>query len=101
MDPVTAMTLDKGRKNTRLLVQPQYTPMPVGEEVTILYCGTHGLLRDVPLDKVNEFQDNFLQIIRTDYKESVLDILESGKITDEVCHAIEKVASDISAQFKN
>jgi F-type H+-transporting ATPase subunit alpha len=101
MDPVTAMTLDKGRKNTRLLVQPQYTPMPVGEEVSILYCGTHGLLRDVPLDKVNEFQDNFLQIIRTDYKESVLDILESGKITDEVCHAIEKVASDISAQFKN
>lgn len=101
MDPVTAMTLDKGRKNTRLLVQPQYNPMPVGEEVAILYCGTHGLLRDVPLDKVNEFQDNFLQIMRTSYKESVLDVLELGIITDKVIEVLEKVAGDISAQFKN
>ncbi|MDD4759541.1 MAG: F0F1 ATP synthase subunit alpha [Bacteroidaceae bacterium] len=101
MDPVTAMTLDKGRKNTRLLVQPQYNPMPVGEEIAILYCGTHGLLRDVALDKVNEFQENFLQIMRTSYKESVLDVLEAGKITDEVTEVLERVAGDISAQFKN
>lgn len=101
MDPVTAMTLDKGRKNTRLLVQAQYNPMPVGEEIAILYCGTHGLLRDIPLDKVNEFQENFLQIMRTSYKESVLEVLEAGKITDEVSEAIKNVAADISAQFKN
>jgi F-type H+-transporting ATPase subunit alpha len=101
MDAVTAMTLDKGRKNTRLLVQPQYNPMPVGEEIAILYCGTHGLLRDVALDKVNEFQENFLQIMRTSYKESVLDVLEAGKITDEVTEVLERVAGDISAQFKN
>jgi len=101
MDPVTSMTLDKGRKNTRLLVQPQYNPMPVGEEVAILYCGTHGLLRDIPLDKVNEFQELFLQIMHTTYKESVLNILEAGKITPEVSDTIDKVVADISAQFKN
>lgn len=52
MDAVTAMTLDRGRKNNQLLIQPQYHPMPVGEQVAILYCGTHGLLRDVPLSKL-------------------------------------------------
>ena len=56
MDPVTALTIDKGQKNTRLLVQPQYSPMPVEKQIAILYCGTHGLLRDVPLDKVGEFE---------------------------------------------
>ena len=45
MDPITVMTLDKGRKNNRLLIQKQYSPMPVGEQVAILYCGTRGLLR--------------------------------------------------------
>ena len=48
MDPVTAQTIDKGQKNTQLLVQPQYSPMPVGEQIAILYCGVHGLLKDVP-----------------------------------------------------
>ena len=49
MDPVTAMAIDRGRKNNQLLIQPQYSPMPVGEQIAILYCGTHSLLRDVPL----------------------------------------------------
>ena len=48
MDPVTAMAIDRGRKNNQLLIQPQYSPMPVGEQIAILYCGTHSLLRDVP-----------------------------------------------------
>ena len=56
MDPVTAQTIDKGQKNTQLLVQPQYSPMPVGEQIAILYCGVHGLLKDVPLDKVHDFE---------------------------------------------
>lgn len=59
MDAVTAMTLDRGRKNNQLLIQPQYSPMPVGEQVAILYCGTHGLMHDVPVEKVRECQDAF------------------------------------------
>ena len=47
MDAVTAMTIDRGRKNNQLLIQPQYSPMPVGEQVAIIYCGTRGLMHDV------------------------------------------------------
>mgnify|MGYP000224727149 CR=1 FL=1 len=100
MDAVTAMTLDRGRKNNQLLIQAQYSPMPVGEQVAILYCGTHGLLADVPLDKVNEFQTNFLQVLRTNYKSEVLDELTKGNLTDAICQTIEKVAADIAGQYK-
>ena len=101
MDAVTAMTLDRGRKNNRLLIQPQYSPMPVGEQVAILYCGTHGLLRDLPLENVVDFQNNFLEILKTNYKESVIDVLAAGQLTDEVCQTIEKVAAEVASQFKN
>ena len=101
MDPVTAMTLDRGRKNNRLLVQPQYSPMVVGEQIAILYCGTHSLLHDVPLDKVEDFQENFLQIMRSNNRETVIDVLSAGKLTDEVSAIIEKVAKEVSSQFKH
>ena len=101
MDPVTAMTLDRGRKNNQLLIQPQYHPMPVGEQVAILYCGTHGLLRDVPLSKISEFQESFLQTLRTNYCKEVLEPLAEGQLTDEVCKIIEQVAEGISGQYKN
>ena len=84
MDPVTALTIDKGQKNTRLLVQPQYSPMPVEKQIAILYCGTHGLLKDVPLDKVNEFERSFLEFLERDYQMEVLDVLKSGVIDDNV-----------------
>jgi len=100
MDAVTAMTIDRGRKNNQLLIQKQYSPMSAAEQVAILYCGTRGLLRDVPVEKVSEFQTNFLQIIRSNYKESVLDQIRSGKLTDEVTAAIEKVAADVAGQYK-
>ena len=60
MDAVTAMTIDRGRKNNQLLIQAQYSPMPVAEQVAILYCGTRGLLKNVPLNKVRDFQEMFL-----------------------------------------
>ena len=100
MDAVTAMTLDRGRKNNQLLIQAQYSPMPVGEQVAILYCGTHGLLANVPLEKVHEFQENFLQVLRTNYKAEVLDELTQGKLTETICQTIEKVAADIAGQYK-
>lgn len=101
MDPVTAMAIDRGRKNNQLLIQPQYTPMPVGEQIAILYCGTHGLMRDIPINKVRDFQKNFLNTIRVNHKEDVLDLLASGKISDEVTAIIEKVAAETVTQFKD
>ncbi len=100
MDPVTAMAIDRGRKNTKLLIQPQYSPMPVGEQIAILYCGTHGLLKNVPLDKVLAFEHDFLENIRLSHKEDVLDVLSSGVINDEVTAIIEQVAAGVSEQYK-
>lgn len=94
MDKVTAMTLDKGRKNNRLLIQPQYSPMPVGEQVAILYCGTHALMADIPIDKVQEFQTEFLDRMRMAHADT-LEILGSGKLSEEAVTVLEKVASDI------
>lgn len=93
MDQVTAMVLDKGRKNNRLLIQPQYSPMPVGEQIAVLYCGIHGLLRDVPLDRVNEFQERFVELVQKKFRESVLDRLTEGLMNDEIGAEIEKAAA--------
>ena len=100
MDPVTAMAIDRGRKNNQLLIQPQYSPMPVGEQVAILYCGTHSLMRDIPISKVRAFQDTFLDSMRADHQADVLDVLASGKISDDITAIIEKVAAQVAGQYK-
>ena len=95
MDPVTAMTIDRGRKNNQLLIQPQYSPMPVGEQVAILYCGTRGLMSDIPVERVREFQDAFLDRLRTLHQADVIDTLASGTINDDVTALIEQVAHEV------
>ena len=100
MDPVTAMAIDRGRKNNQLLIQPQYSPMPVGEQIAILYCGTHGLMREIPIGKIRNFQDTFLSTLRVNHKEDVIDVLASGQINDTVTAIIEKVAAETVAQYK-
>lgn len=100
MDPVTAMAIDRGRKNNQLLIQPQYSPMSVGEQIAILYCGTHSLMRDIPISKVRAFQDTFLTNMRANHQADVLDVLASGKINDEVTALIEKVAAETAGQYK-
>jgi F-type H+-transporting ATPase subunit alpha len=100
MDAVTAMTLDRGRKNNQLLIQQQYSPMPVGEQIAILYCGVHGLMHDVPVDKVRECQDAFLDKLRS-ANPQVIETLASGKISDEVTTAIESIMADIAGTYKS
>ena len=94
MDKVTAMALDKGRKNNKLLVQAQYSPMPVGEQVAILYCGTHALMADIRTDQVTEFQTMFLDRMRAVHKD-VIDTLGAGKIDGEVSRVIEETAESV------
>ena len=95
MDPITMMTLDKGRKNTRLLIQPQYCPMPVGEQVAILYCGTKGLLKDLTLDQVDDFQTTFFQKMRAFHSEDVLEPLSQGRTDQQIFEIIEREALSI------
>ena len=97
MDPVTALTIDKGQKNTRLLVQPQYSPMPVEQQIAILYCGTHGLLKDVPLDRVQDFET---ALINNLLGSETLATLKKGIINDEVTAKIEEVAAAVASALK-
>ena len=95
VDRVTEMVLDKGRKNNQQLIQPQYSPMPVGEEVAVLYCGTHGLMKDISLDQVHEFDVLFLERMRATNQTDVLDKLSAGKVDPELFNVIEDVASGV------
>ena len=99
IDPVTARTIDRGRKNERLLIQPQYTPMLVEEQVAVIYCGVNGLLEKVPLDKVAEFEKLFLQLLRAKHQADVLDVLKSGVINDDVTSKIRAVAAEIAGKY--
>ena len=99
MDPITAMTIDKGRKNAQLLIQPQYSPMPVEQQIAILYCGTHGLLHDVPLENVQDFERSFIESLQLNHQEDVLDVLRTGVIDDNVTKAIEETAAMVAKQY--
>ncbi len=101
MDTVTSLTIDKGRKNNVLLIQPQYAPMPVGEQVAILYCVTNALMKDIPLSKVPEFQRIFLERMRSDHRADVIDPLAKGKIDSVITGTIERVAAEIVTMLKN
>ncbi|MBQ7878366.1 MAG: F0F1 ATP synthase subunit alpha [Bacteroidaceae bacterium] len=100
MDPMTMMVIERGRRNNMLLVQPQYSPVPVGEQIAVLYCGTHNLLRELPLEKVAEFETMFLDVLRSRHQADVLDVLSSGVINDEVEKIITERAHEITNSLK-
>ena len=99
IDPVTAMVIDKGRKTSRILVQPQYSPMPVGEEIAIIYCGIKGLLKGIEIDRIKEFEDSFLDLLRNKYKAEVLDKLQVGKLDENIEAKLREAAESVSARF--
>ena len=99
MDPVTARVIDKGRKNERLLIQPQYQPVAVEEEVAVIYCGTKGLLEKVPMDKVAEFERLFIQLLHAKYQKDVLDVIKSGQLTDDVTAKLTEAANEIVRRY--
>ncbi|MBR3977193.1 MAG: F0F1 ATP synthase subunit alpha [Bacteroidaceae bacterium] len=101
MDQVTKMVIERGRRNNRLLIQPQYSPMPVGEQIAVLYCGINNLLNNIPLDKVSEFETLFLDVMRTRCRESVLEPLAKGTVNEEITAEIEKVAAEICSALKS
>ncbi len=96
IDAVTARVIDKGRKNERLLIQPQYHPVEVADEVALIFCGVNGLLGNVPLDKVAEFEKQLLQMLHAAHKEDVLDVLRAGKITDDVQKKLTAAATSVA-----
>ena len=92
--------IEKGKRNVEILKQGQNQPLPVEQQVAIIYLGTKGLLNDVPVKNVREFQTEFLSFMTTKHQDT-LDALRSGKLTEEVITVIEKAASELTAKYKN
>jgi F-type H+-transporting ATPase subunit alpha len=100
LDPVTAFTIDKGQKNTQLLIQLQYSPQSVEKQVATLYCGTQGLLHDIKKEQVREFEKTFLEILETRHKQDVLEPIKKGVLDKNVTDAIESVAKEVVGMLK-
>ena len=99
IDPVTARVIDKGRKNERLLIQPQYHPVAVEDEVAVIFCGTRGLLENVPEENVAEFEAQLLQLLHARNQADVLDVIRSGQLTDDCQAKLTAAASEVAARF--
>jgi F-type H+-transporting ATPase subunit alpha len=99
LDAATMAVLDKGRKNVELLKQAQYEPVPVEKQVAIIYCGTKGLLKDVPMDKVKDFEREYLETLELRQSE-VLKGIRDSIWSDEITEKLEQVALDVSSHYK-
>lgn len=98
LDAATKNVLDRGAKNVEVLKQPQYSPMPVEEQVAIIFCGSNGLLRDVAVDKVQAFEKAFLQALLLDHAD-LLERLHGGKLSDEDANVLRDVAARTASDF--
>lgn len=99
LDAVTAYVIDKGHKNTQLLIQPQYAPVPVEEQIAVLYCGVNGLLKDIATDKVREFERRYLDVMRGSHAE-LLASLRKAPPTPEQAAEMDRVAAEVVAMLK-
>ena len=99
LDATTLAILNKGAKNVEILKQGQYAPVPVEKQVAIIYCGTTGLLKDVPVNKVKSFEIEFLEYLELKHKD-VLDNLRDGIFNTDITKVLEKVASDLVLKYK-
>lgn len=98
LDAATKLTIERGRRNTEILKQDQYAPVPVEEQVAIIAASTRGFMDNVPVHKVKEFEKEFLELMRGSHR-NVLDNLRAGKLDDPELEAIKKVAADLSSRY--
>ena len=99
LDPATMAVLEKGKRNVEILKQAQYSPVSVEKQVAMIYLGTKGLLKDVPVNKVKEFEELFLTTLEAKAPDA-LETLRSGKLSDEAVDIVKSTAADLVAQFK-
>lgn len=98
LDAATKAVLDKGSRNVEILKQGQYSPVTVEKQVAIIYLGTRGLLRSVPVKRVKEFEEEFLSFLEAKHK-NTLEEIRQGKLTDEVIEVLEKVAKELTSKY--
>ncbi|HKL36847.1 MAG TPA: F0F1 ATP synthase subunit alpha, partial [Salegentibacter sp.] len=99
LDPTTLRVIQKGKRNVEILKQAENDPYPVEEQIAIIYAGSKNLLKDVPVDKVKEFEKDYLEYLNAKHRD-MLDTLKAGKLTDEVTDTLVSVAKELSAKYK-
>jgi F-type H+-transporting ATPase subunit alpha len=98
LDAATMNVIEKGKRNVEILKQAQNDPFTVEDQVAIIFAGSKNLLRQVPVNKVKEFELSYLELLKAKHQD-VLDTLKAGKLTDEVTDTLTKVATDLAAQY--
>jgi F-type H+-transporting ATPase subunit alpha len=99
LDAATKSVIDKGARNVEILKQNAASPLRVEQQIAIIYCGTRNLLREVPINKVREFEKEFLDVLERKNK-NVLDGLKAGQYTDEITNTLEEVAKEVVKRFR-
>jgi F-type H+-transporting ATPase subunit alpha len=99
LDAATKSILDKGSRNVEILKQGQFSPLRVEQQIAIIYLGTKNFLRAVPVNKVREFEKEYLDLMERKYK-GALDQLKAGQYTDEITNTLEAAANDLLAKYK-
>lgn len=100
LDAATKAVLDKGSRNVEILKQAQYSPMPVEEQIAIIFCGTRGLLQRIPISSVHDFEVEFLHFLRDNHRTDILDVLRSGVLSDEQIKKLEDIARNITKRYE-
>jgi F-type H+-transporting ATPase subunit alpha len=98
LDAATKLTIDRGRKNQEILKQPQYAPVPVEDQVAIILASTRGFLDKVPVEKVKEFESDFLLVLKAQHRK-VLDNFRAGKLEDADVDTIKKIAQEVASNL--
>ena len=98
LDAATLNVIEKGKRNVEILKQAQNDPYTVEDQVAIIYAGSKNLLREVPVDKVKDFERTFIETLNAKHR-GTLDTLKAGKLTDEVIETLTNVAKDLAASY--
>ncbi len=99
LDASTLAILNKGAKNVEILKQGQFAPVPIEKQIAIIYCGTMGLLKDVPISKVKSFESEFIEFLELKHRDT-LDSLHEGILNDDITGVLEKVAADLVIKYR-
>jgi F-type H+-transporting ATPase subunit alpha len=99
LDATTLAVLNKGARNVEILKQKQYAPMPVEKQIAIIFCGTLGLLKDVPISKVKSFENEYIELLELKHRD-VLDNLRDGILNNDITNVLEKVASELVIKYR-
>ena len=98
LDAATKAVIEKGKRNVEILKQGQYSPLRVEEQAAIIYCGTNGLLMDVPVDKIKEFEVEFIAYLHQKHQ-NILDDLAAGKLNDDITNTLESVVKELTPKY--